>query len=39
MLYLMYSLKEDIREGMARKRNCPVTIWLDGKEMILLKVI
>jgi hypothetical protein len=22
---------------MARKRNCPVTVWLDEKELILLK--
>jgi len=33
----MFSIKTITKLVMARKRNYPVTIWLDEKEMLLLK--
>jgi len=33
----MFSVKTIAIQAMVRKRNYPVTVWLDEKEMVLLK--
>jgi len=33
----MFSLKTINTQAMARKRNCPITIWLNEREVVLLK--